>query len=356
MERRKTTRGTAAAAYARFIGRRLLLSALVVFGVVVIVFFLSRVIPANPAALWAGPHARPEDIAAAEAEFHLNEPWPVQFYYYILDLLSGDLGVSLRTHQPVLNDIARTLPPTLELITAALLLALLIGIPLGIVSAVRQRTWADHGTRVIATAGVSMPPFWLAVLLSLIFVTWLAVLPASGYVSDSVLVSYPMEWITGSAFINAVIQGNIPVLVDWFRHLVLPALVLAAYPVALVTRMVRTMMIEVLGENYIRTAQAYGLPRQKVVYRYALKNAISPAIVALGLSFAFALTGAFLIESIFAWPGIGQYAWYSAVSFDYPAIVGVALVVAIFYVAVNLVVDLIQGTLDRRIVLTKAEG
>lgn len=356
MDRRNATRGTAVAAYGRFIARRLLLSALVIFGVIVIVFFLSRVVPANPAALWAGPHARPEDIARAEAELHLNEPVLVQFYYYLIGLLAGDLGVSLRTHNPVAEDIARTLPPTLELITAALLLALLIGIPLGVISAVRQRTWVDHGARVVTTGGVSMPPFWFAVILSFIFVTGLAILPASGYVSDSVLLSYPMVWITGSAFINALIQGNIPVLVDWARHLILPALVLAAYPTALVARMVRTMMIEVLGENYIRTAQAYGLPRRKIIYRYALKNAISPAIVALGLSFAFALTGAFLIESIFAWPGIGQYAWYAAVSFDYPAIVGVALVVAIFYVAVNLVVDLIQGTLDRRIVLTKSEG
>lgn len=355
MERRKPARGTAITVYVRFITRRLLLSALVIFGVIVIVFFLSRVIPANPAGLWAGPHARPEDIARAEAELHLNDAVPVQFYYFLGELLSGNLGVSLRTHAPVAADIARTLPPTLELITAALLLAFLIGIPLGVTSGIRHRSWVDHGTRVLTIGGVSIPSFWLAVVLVFIFVTSLGLLPSSGYVSDNVLVTYPLQRRTGSAFVDALIQGNIPVLVDWFRHLILPAFVLAAYPIALVARMVRAMMIEVLGENYIRTARAYGLPERTVIYRYALKNAISPAIVALGISFAYSLTGAFLIESIFAWPGIGQYAWYSSVSFDYPAIVGVALVVAVFYVVVNLAVDLIQARIDRRIVLAKGE-
>lgn len=356
MAKPRRTRGTAAGAYARFILRRALLSFLVVVGVVIIVFFLARVIPADPAGLWAGPHATPDALARAREELHLNDPLPTQFYYYLRGLLSGDLGVSLRTHQPVVVDLAQTLPRTLELITAALLLALVLGIPLGVVAAIRQGSWVDHGTRFFAIGGVSLPSFWLAVLLQLVFVSSLGLLPSNGYVSDTVLIAYPLRRITGSAFLDSLIQGNLPVLVDWFRHLILPAVTLASYPIGLVARMVRTMMIEVLGENYIRTAKAYGLPMRFIYYRYALKNAIAPAIVALGLSFAYSLTGAFLVESIFAWPGIGNYAWYSAVSFDYPAILGVALVVAIFYVVVNLAVDLIQAFLDRRIVLQKKEG
>lgn len=352
----REARGSAASAYARFILRRALLSLLVILGVVVIVFFLARVIPADPAGLWAGPHARAEEIREAREFLHLNDPPWVQFYYYMADLAQGTLGVSLRTHQSVLTDLAQTLPPTLELITASLVFALLVGIPLGIAAGIRQGSWVDHATRVVAIGGVSLPSFWLAVILQLLFVSSIGLLPTNGYVSDAILVTYPLKRVTGSAFVDALLQGNLPVLADWFRHLILPAITLASYPIGLVARMVRTMMIEVLGENYIRTARAYGLPARMIYYRLALKNAIAPAIVALGLSFAYSLTGAFLIENIFAWPGVGQYAWYSAVSFDYPAIMGVALVVAVFYVVVNLVVDLIQAFLDRRIVLAKREA
>lgn len=355
MEKPRRARGSAASAYVRFIARRVLLSALVIFGVLVIVFFLARIIPADPAGLWAGPHATREAIERARVELHLNDPPWTQFYYYLQGLLHGDLGVSLHTHQPVWEDIADTLPPTLELITASLILSIVVGIPLGVAAGIRHGSWVDHGTRFIAIGGVSLPSFWLAVILQLIFVTTLGLLPTNGYVTDVVLLTYPVKKVTGSMFVDALTQGNGPVLADWFRHLILPAVTLASYPVGLVARMVRTMMIEVLGENYIRTARAYGLPARFIHYRYALKNAIAPAIVALGLSFAYSLTGAFLIEYIFAWPGIGQYAWYSSITFDYPAILGTALIVAIFYVVVNLVVDLVQAFLDRRIVLEKKE-
>jgi len=352
----RRARGTAATAYARFIIRRVLLSVLVILGVLVIVFFLARVIPADPAGLWAGPHAPPEAVERARGELHLNDPLWTQFYYYIEGLSRGDLGISIRTHDPVWQDIVRTLPPTLELITASLILSILVGIPLGVAAGIRQGSWVDHGMRFFAISGVSVPSFWLAVILQLLFVTSLGLLPTNGYVSETVLLTYPLKRVTGSIFVDALTQGNVRVLADWFWHLILPAITLASYPVGLVARMVRTMMIEVLGENYIRTAKAYGLPARFVHYRYALKNAVAPAIVALGLSFAYSLTGAFLIEYIFAWPGIGQFAWYSSITFDYPAILGVALVVAIFYVVVNLAVDLLQAFLDRRIVLEKREA
>jgi len=348
-------RGTAAGAFARFLVRRSLLAVLVLVGVVVITFFLSRVIPADPAGLWAGPHARPSDIAAARTLLHLDEPVPVQFWYYITGLLRGDLGITLR-HTPVAADIATKLPATLELIIASEILAVLIGIPLGVYAGIRRGAWPDHLARGLAVGGVSVPSFWFAVMLQIVFVFILGVLPLSGRFTDDLAISYPQRAITGFLVLDSLLQGNVIRMFDAIAHLILPAITLALYPIGLVARMVRTMMVEVLGENYIRTAKAYGLPSRFIHYRYALKNAIAPAIVALGLSFAYELTGAFLTEQIFVWNGIGQYAFQAAISFDYPAILGTAIVVAIFYVVVNLIVDLVQSFLDPRVILTRKEA
>lgn len=353
MRRPSFLRGATGTAFVRYLARRGALSVVVILGVVVIVFFLSHVVPANPAGLWAGPRAREADLLRARAELHLDDPLPVQFYHYLADLFAGNFGVSLRTHSPVLADLGQSLPATFELITAALGLAIVVGIPLGVVAGIRRGTWVDHGSRIAAIGGVSVPSFWLAVVLQLVFVSWLGLLPISGYVSDYLLIAYPVRRITGSVLLDALLQGNFAVFFDGLRHMVLPAVTLAAYPIGLVARMVRTMMIEALGENYVRTARAYGLPRNLIHYRYALKNAISPAIVALGLSFAYSLIGAFLIENIFSWPGVGRYAYLSVVTFDYPAILAISVVVSIFYVVVNLGVDLIQAVLDPRIVLAK---
>lgn len=353
MARGGGAQGAFGVAFARFLARRLGFSLLVIFGVIVIVFFLSRIVPADPAALWAGPHARAEDLARARAELHLADPPPVQFVFYVRNLVAGDLGVSIRTHNPVLADIGALFPATFELIAAALVLAIVVGIPLGVVSGIRRGSALDHVSRVASIAGVSIPIFWLAVVLQLVFVTGLGLLPVSGRVSESVQIANPVHRITGFFLLDALLQGNSAVFLDGLWHLVLPALTLAAYPIGLVSRMVRTMMIEVLGENYIRTARAFGLPARLVHYRYALKNALAPAVVVLGLSFAYSLVGAFLVENIFAWPGLGRYAYLSVVSFDYPAILGTAIVVAAFYVVVNLGVDLVQSALDPRVVLGK---
>ena len=348
-------RGTTAAAFARFLVRRSLLAVLVLIGVIVITFFLSRVIPADPAGLWAGPHARQSDILAARAALHLDEPVPVQFGYYIGGLLRGDFGTSLK-HSAVLADIAAKLPATLELILAAETLAIVIGIPLGVYSGIRRGAWPDHLTRALAVSGVSIPTFWFAVMLQIAFVFILGALPLSGRFTDNIALAYPERTITGFLVLDSLLQRNFVRMFDAISHLILPAITLALYPIGLVARMVRTMMVEVLGENYIRTAKAYGLPSRIVHYRYALRNAIAPAIVALGLSFAYQLTGAFLVERIFVWNGIGQYAYEAAISFDYPAILGTAIIVALFYVVVNLVVDLIQSLLDPRVVLSREEG
>ncbi len=356
MAKRPRRGGTAGGAFARFLIRRGLLAVLVLLGVVVITFFLARVVPANPAGLWAGVHATPQELASARTELHLDDSLPVQFGYYLTGLLQGDLGVSIRTHNPVLEDIGDKLPATLELISASLLIAIVVGIPLGVYAGVKKGKWPDHLTRLLAVGGVSLPSFWLAVVLEMVFVGELHWLPSGSRFSDVLSIQYPIRTITGFLTIDSLLQGNLIRFGDAIAHLILPALTLALYPIGLVARMVRTMMVEVLGENYVRTAKAYGLPARLIHYRYALKNAISPAIVAVGLSFAYELTGAFLVENIFAWNGIGQYAFNSVLSFDYPAILGTTIVVAMFYVIVNLVVDLIQSFLDPRIVLTKQEA
>ncbi len=356
MAGRRRKLGSAGGAFARFLLLRALLAVVVVLGVVVITFFLSRVVPANVAGLWAGTHATAAQLAAARAQLHLDDPLPVQFWYYLSGLFEGDLGVSILTHHPVAQDIATYLPATLELISASLLLALLVGIPLGVYAGVKRGKWPDHVTRFLSVGGVALPSFWLAIVLQMIFVGELHWLPTSGRYTISLAIASPIRTITGFLTIDSLLQGNLLRFGDAIAHLILPAITLALYPIGLVARMVRTMMIEVLGENYVRTAKAYGLPARLIHYRYALKNAIAPAIVAVGLSFAYELTGAFLVENIFSWNGIGQYAFNAVLNFDYPAVLGTTIVVAIFYVVVNLVVDMIQSLLDPRIVLTKAEG
>ena len=231
---------------------------------------------------------------------------------------------------PVAEDIARYLPATLELISASLLLALLIGIPLGVYAGVKRGRWPDHATRLLSVGGVALPSFWFAIVLQMVFVGELHWLPTSGRFSVDLAITSPIHTITGFLTIDSLLQGNLLRFGDAIAHLILPAVTLALYPIGLVARMVRTMMIEVLGENYVRTAKAYGLPARFIHYRYALKNAISPAIVAVGLSFAYELTGAFLIENIFSWNGIGQYAFNAVLNFDYPAVLGTTIVVAIF--------------------------
>lgn len=329
---------------------------IVVLGVVVITFFLSRVVPADPAALWAGARPTAQDLARARLQLHLDDPLPVQFGYYFSGLLQGDLGTSIRTKNTVLTDLTSTLPATLELIMYSLVLALLLGIPLGVIAGIRQGKWPDHLTRLLAVGGVALPTFWLAVLFQILFSQMLHVLPVSGRYDPVLAITNPIPTVTGFLTFDSILAGSPVRLVDAAIHLVLPGITLALYPIGLVARMVRSMMVEVLGENYIRTAKAFGLPARLIDYRYALKNAISPAIVAVGLSLAYSLTGAFLIEYIYQWNGIGQYAYLAVIDFDYPAILGVTVVVAIFYVAVNLAVDLIQALLDPRVVVTRPGG
>lgn len=312
-------------------------------------FVLIRVVPSNPGALWAGRHATQEQMEAAEKELGLDKPLYIQYLIFIKNFFQGNLGNSLSTKQPVLSDIGKYLPASLELIITSLIIALLIGVPLGVLSSSKKDTAADHGSRVFAVAGVSLPAFWLAMILQIIFFSELHILPLEGRVSMDVIINYPIQQITGFNLIDALITGNLIGFADAVEHLILPSLALAAYPTGMIARMVRAKMVEVLNEDYICAERASGLSEKTILFRYAFKPSAGPLLTMLGLVFAYMITATALVEYIFSWPGLGRYTVSALFVGDYPAIMGVTLVAATAYVFVNLTVDLLQTVIDPRI-------
>ena len=315
-----------------YIVRRIALAVLVLFGVATITFLVVRIVPSDPAAVYVGSNARPEQIAQAHKILGLDRPLYVQYGIYMKNLVRGDWGDSLRTKRPVLADIVHFLPSSLELIISALLVATLFGLVLGVTTAHRKGKWIDHVMRVFSTGGVSIPAFWLALMLQIAFFRVLHLLPVAGQSDILVSQAHPITTITGMTVVDALITGNWPAFTDAARHLVLPMLSLAAYPMGVIMRMTRSSMLEAMGNDYIRMARAMGVPPRTLLYKDALKNAIGPVLTVIGLTFAYSLTGTFFVELIFAWPGLGQYATTSVLSMDYPAIMGVTVMVAIVYV------------------------
>ncbi len=334
-----------------YVVRRLALAVLVLFSVSVITFVIARVVPSDPAALWVGPRPTQEQIAEARRELGLDKPLYVQYLRYVSSLLRGDLGVSVKTHQPILQDLKTYLPATMELVLFGMLMAVTIGIPLGVLTGARRNSLLDHASRLVAIAGVSMPTFWLGLLLQLLFFGRLGWLPLGGRVDRSISLYNPVEQITGFYLIDTVLTGNWVALKDSLIHLILPAFTLATYAIGLSIRMTRSTMIEVLEEKYIMAARAAGLPEGTILFRLALKNAIIPTLTVLGLSFVYSLTGAILVEVIFSWPGLGTYVTNAILNVDFPVIVAVTLVVTVFYVFLNLFLDLLQAALDPRVTL-----
>ena len=334
-----------------YIVKRALSLVAVVFGAAIITFVITRVVPARPELLWAGPHATMEQIEQARKILHLDDPIYVQLGYYLKDLITGNWGISWRTKSPVLTGILSALPATLELIIVAFAIAMVIGIPLGIIAALKRGTIVDHILRVVTVSGASAPVFWLALIAQLVLSNWLGLLPSAKRVDEIIVIETGFKPITGFYLLDSLLQGNIPVFIDALKHLILPALVLSLYPLCLSARMTRALTIEVLNEWHIRSALAWGLPRNVVLYKYALKNIIAPVIASLGLSFGYTLIGAFMVELVFVWPGIGMYAAMSLLSFDYPAVIGCVLFVAIFYSVINTVVDIIHAIIDPRVKL-----
>lgn len=332
----------------RYILRRLLLCVIVLFGVIVIIFTITRVVPSDPAAKWAGTRATPDQIEAARIELGLDKPIPAQFVNYINDLLHGDLGYSLRTRNPVVSDLKTFIPATVELVLIGTLFAMCIGIPLGLYSAKYKNKLLDHISRFFSIGCVSLPGFWVALGLQLIFYSYLGWLPLGGRVSVNVSLSYAIPNITGMLLLDSLITGNWVVFSDALRHIILPAIPIALYPIGLVARMTRSALLEILNEDYITAEKSYGLSDRLILWVYALKNSLGPTATVVTLSIGYTLMNTFLVESIFNWPGIGKYVAQSVVSMDFPAIMGVTIFSAICYMILNLIADLIIA-LDPRV-------
>lgn len=333
----------------RFIAGRIGSAGLVLFVLTIVVFLLTRVIPSNPATVYAGTKARPEELARVAAELGLDRPLFEQYLTYLGGLVTGDWGNSLATKRPVLDELAARLPSTLELLVAAMFLALVAGVALGVIAARKPGGFIDGTVRFVAIGGVSVPAFWLGLLLQILFVGRLGILPATGQFSKAIEYVHPISTVTGFPLFDSLITGNWIAYSDGLAHLVLPAITLAAYPLGLVARMTRASMLEVLGQDYVFTATAYGLRDGLIRWRLALKNALPPTMTVIGLSTAYALTGTFFVEVVFNWPGIGYFASSAMLAVDYPVIMSIALLGATAYLLTNLVVDVVHARLDPRV-------
>jgi len=326
--------------------RRLLLIIPTLIGVSLLTFGLARVVPGDPARLAAGAQATPEMVAQIRTEFGLDKSLPAQYWDYVTDLVRGDWGRSILSRRPVADDLQTYWPATLELVIVAMVIATLLGVPLGIIAAVRADRFADQASRLISLLGVSVPAFWLAVLLQLFFGLRLGWVPVSGRL-DALLPA--PDRITGLYLLDSAFTGNGAVLRDAFSRIVLPALTLSFPALATVSRFTRASLLEVLGQDYVRTARAKGVVERAVILRHALRNALIPTVTMIGLSFGWAMGGSVLVETVFDWPGVGLYATKSALTLDFMPIMGIALLYGLVFSLVNIVVDLTYAALDPRI-------
>ncbi len=333
-----------------YIARRVLLLIPVIIGILTITFVISHVFPADPLAALLGPlqmrELRPETIEMYRKRFGLDLPLHEQFFNYMSRLVQGDLGESIRTRNPILEDLAYYFPATIELAMVAMLLSLAVGIPLGIISAVRKDKIVDHMSRLFSLAGVCMPSFWLALVLIIVFYYRLDWLPAAGRTSISTVLP---PTVTGLATIDSLLAGDIDLFLEVVRHMILPSFVLAYRAIASIARMARSSMLEVMRADYIRTARSKGLSERIVIYRHALKNAMIPTVTISGLMFGSLLSGSVLVETVFSWPGLGWYATAALTNVDFPAVMAVTLVFTLVYSLANLIVDVTYGWLDPRI-------
>jgi len=325
----------------KYILKRIFLGFLVLAGVITITFFLTRVLPSNPAAQWVGPRATQAQINAAIIKLGLDKPLVVQYKTYITNLLHGDLGISLRSKQPVINELKSFIPPTVELVLISTVLAVIIGIPLGLYSAKKKDKLLDHFCRFFSVGAVSLPTFWVALFLQLIFYRWLKLLPLGGQLDARLKLLYGIPKITGMLTLDTLISGNMKLFVDSLKHMILPAITISLYPIGLVARMTRSALLEILDEDYIKAAKSYGLKDNLILWKYALKNSLGTTATVLALSVGYTLVNTFLVEAIFNWPGIGNYISIAVMSMDYPAIIGVTLFSASSYVILNLLADII---------------
>ncbi len=329
-----------------FLLRRLIGIVGVLIGVSIITFAISHLVTTDPAVAALGDHATDAQLAQFRAEYGLDRPVPGQYVIYIQNLLRADLGTSIRTRRPVSQDLVQFFPATLELAMAALAIALVIGIPAGIWSAVYRNRLPDHIVRILALVGGSLPIFWLGLIAVDVFYNDLGLLPAGGRLDDFLP---PPQNITGMFTVDSLLTGNMVTLQNSLWHLILPALVLGYFSTSVIARMMRSSMLEVMYQDYMRTARAKGLRESSVILKHGFRNAFIPTLTIIGITFGSLLAGAVLTETIFSWPGLGLYATASAISLDFPAVMGVTLLAALVYLLGNFIVDIAYGFLDPRI-------
>lgn len=331
----------------RMIFKRALIALPSLIGVIIVTFLLTRALPGDPAAYFAGPAATKEAIEQVRVKLGLDKPLIVQFGNYVTDLARGDLGTSLTTGQPVATDIRNRLPASAELTLLGLLVSMLIAVPLGILAATNPGSIVDHLCRVVATAGVSLPVFFTGLILVYVFYYLLGFAPAPLGRLDTFMSAPPQ--VTGFYLIDSAIAGNGEVFLGSLKQLILPAMTLAIFSLAPIARMTRASMLAVLASDFVRTARASGLSPATVIVTYAFRNAMIPVITTLGMVFSFLLGANVLVEKVFAWPGIGSYAVEALVASDFAPLQGFVLTMAIMYVLLNLLIDILYGVIDPRV-------
>lgn len=342
-----------------YVTRRLILAVPVLFGVSMLTFTLSHIVggPIGAVAAYVRNEQQLHNPAALDVlikQHHLDRPLHEQYYYYLIELLHGDWGYSRTGRQPVLDAIRQYFPATFELSIFATIISLVVGVILGIVSAVRKDQPVDHATRLASLTGVSMPVFWLGLILQYVFyyslrINRLPYLPSSGRVDIFVALDRPLQTITGLYLLDSLLTGNLPFFLSSLHHIILPSMALSYIYLAVIARIMRSSMLEVMRQDYITLARSKGLSERVVIYRHALRNAAIPTVTSTGLMFGALLAGATLTETVFAWPGLGKWATEAILTTDIATVMGFALIVAVIYLMVNLIVDLMYGFFDPRI-------
>ncbi len=329
----------------RYIGRRVIALIPILLGVSAAAFLLIHLLPGDPATVYLGEHASPESIARVQHEFGLDQPLPVQYGVYLWHAIRGDFGNSLETHRQVIVEFWPRFPATIELSLGAITVALLVGIPIGLLSATKPNSIFDRLGMAIALAGVSLPVFWLGLMLVYVFSVYIHALPTSGQLG----IDFSLQGVTHIDVLDGVLTGNLPAAGDALRHLILPSITLSSYSTAIIARMTRASMQDALHQDYIRTARAKGVAGWSIVIGHGLRNALLPVITVIGLQVGSLLTGAILTETIFSWPGVGRFMYDSILFRDYPVILGGILLFSLVFVLVNLCIDVLYAFLDPRI-------
>ncbi|WP_053218642.1 ABC transporter permease [Virgibacillus senegalensis] len=329
----------------QYILRRLVLLIPVLLGVSILTFSLIHLIPGDPARSMLGEKSTESQLEQLREDLGLNDPYIVQYGRFIGKILQGDLGESVKSQEEISVEIASRLPATVELTVFAMILAMVIGILAGVIAAVKQYSWFDNLSMTGALFGVSLPIFWLGLMMIWLFSVKLNILPASGRISNDI----ELQTITHFYLLDSIITGNWAAFKDVFSHLLMPGIALGTIPMAIIARMTRSSMLEVMKQDYIRTASAKGLARHLIVFQHALKNAFLPVLTVIGLQFGLLLGGAVLTETIFSWPGIGRYVYLAVMGRDYPVVQSTILIIAVIFVLVNLITDVLYKYFDPRI-------